>query len=247
MEKKNDYVRQIAVKITIKKINRSNYIQTSEQEPNYLVTSDNQKIYRLNLFSILLKKEELGSITNLLIDDGTGQITLRSFEENKIIEELKVGDAISIIGKVRVYNQEKYISPEIIKKIDSVWLKVRSLELKEEIKQEKVDIETINEEIHEPKQEEKENSIKEEKNQKVEDHEKVEKLEEVKEEIEDKDENVLPSQKIISIIKELDQGQGVVIEEIIEKSPLNNTEEIIEKMLEKGEIYQNFPGKVKVL
>ena len=50
MEKKNDYVRQIAVKITIKKINRSNYIQTSEQEPNYLVTSDNQKIYRLNLF-----------------------------------------------------------------------------------------------------------------------------------------------------------------------------------------------------
>ena len=38
-----------------------------------------------------------------------------------------------------------------------------------------------------------------------------------------------------------------MMEEIISKSPLNNTEQLLEKMLESGEIFQNSPGKVKVL
>jgi RPA family protein len=247
MENKKDYVRQIAVKITIQKINRGNYIQTSEQEPNYLVSSDNQKIYRLNLFAIVLKKEELGSITNLLIDDGTGQITLRSFEDNKIIENLNIGDAISLIGKVRAYNQEKYISPEIIKKINSLWLKVRSLELKDEIESEKKETKIVSKEIKE--------EVIDENNKEIENVTNVEKVDDQKSNEDDesnisdknKEEILLPSQKIISIVKKLDKGQGVNIEDVIEKSPLNDTEDIIEKMLEKGEIYQNLPGKIKVL
>ena len=38
-----------------------------------------------------------------------------------------------------------------------------------------------------------------------------------------------------------------MIEELISKSMLNDTEQLIEKMLENGDIYQNLPGKIKVL
>ena len=39
----------------------------------------------------------------------------------------------------------------------------------------------------------------------------------------------------------------VSIEEVIEKSLLDNTDDLIKKMLENGDIFQNTPGKVKVL
>ena len=60
-------------------------------------------------------------------------------------------------------------------------------------------------------------------------------------------EEILPAEKMMSLIKELDRGQGVLIEELIEKSPLKETELLITKMLENGEIFQNAPGKVKIL
>jgi len=76
----------------------------------------------------------------------------------------------------------------------------------------------------------------------------VEKVDVEENEIVDVEENVLlPVQKIINLIKELDPGEGVMIEELISKSMLNDTEKLIEKMLEAGDIYQNLPGKVKVL
>ena len=65
--------------------------------------------------------------------------------------------------------------------------------------------------------------------------------------LEKKEEFALPSQKIMGIIKELDKGSGAFIEEIIERSPLEETEKIIEKMLESGEIFKNMPGKIKAL
>jgi len=61
------------------------------------------------------------------------------------------------------------------------------------------------------------------------------------------EEEVLPVEKVMNLIKELDKGQGVLIEELIERSPLKETEVLLTKMLEKGEIFQNAPGKVKML
>ena len=118
MEADKKHIRDVALKISINTLLSGKYVQEKETEPNYLLTSEEKKIYRLNLMANILSKEIVGSITNLLIDDGTGSIILRSFEKNKTTENLNIGDTILILGKVRIYNQEKYISPEIIKKIN---------------------------------------------------------------------------------------------------------------------------------
>ncbi|MEK6900857.1 MAG: OB-fold nucleic acid binding domain-containing protein, partial [Nanoarchaeota archaeon] len=117
------------VKLTIKDILQGTYVQESEQNPNYLLTEYNQKVYRLNVIAAVLHLQKIGSLTNILIEDGTGQIVVRFFEEQKLLSHLTPGSVIVVVGKLRMYNQEKYISPEICKQVNPLWLKVRSLEI----------------------------------------------------------------------------------------------------------------------
>ncbi|MBT3814038.1 hypothetical protein HOE37_01260 [Candidatus Woesearchaeota archaeon] len=250
----NKFERHTAVKTIIKELLTGEYVQEKENNPNYLLSSSKEKIHRLNVMGIILTKEILGSVVNILIDDGTGQINLRFFEENKIIDSLNTGDAILVIGRLRTYNQERYISSEIVKKIDHLWLKLRSLELKElinkkeEIVVEKEPVVAITNKVQETKKLVVE-AITEKEIVKNKKEEIIEKEDNTEEEISDnvKEDILLPIEKIKKIIEEMDTGDGVLIEEIISKSPLNDTEEVIEKMLEAGDIFQNLPGKVKVL
>jgi len=227
MEAKLTYQRQEAVKVIIRELLDGKYVQEQENVPNYLLTENNQKIYRLNLMATILHKQILGAITDFMLDDGSGQIVLRSFEENRLLDQLKVGAVIMVIGKLRMYNQERYVAPEIVKMINPGWLKVRALEMKERIAAEMEASIT-----HSPAEQELVEEVKEE---------------EFKQNKEKEETEMLPMQKVTQLIKGLDQGEGVMMEEIISKSPVNNTEQLLEKMLESGEIFQNSPGKVKVL
>jgi RPA family protein len=199
------YKRKIAKKITINCLINSEFVQ--QDDYNYLLL-DGEKIYRFNLMCNILNIEKKGSITNILVDDGTGNIVVRLFEEDN--NTINIGDTIIIIGKLRKYYDEKYISPEIVKKINPLWLKVRVKELKN-FNFENNNIKFIKEEI-----------------------------------IEDED-HLLPFEILIKLINQLDKGNGVAIETILEKSTLKETEKLIEKMLEKGDLFQNSPGKIKVL
>lgn len=220
---KTYFDRNIAYEVVIKELLNYSYIENDEGTPNYLLAK-NKKIYRFNLLAVILELNQQGSILNITVDDGSGKIILRIFEENKSVNNLVIGESILIIGKLRKYNHERYISPEIIKKVDGDWLKVRSL---------KIDRNKINNEINEisPKPGGEEKTTKKE----------------IKSNKEINEKEIFPIKKIILLIKELDQGEGVFIEEIIEKSKIELTDKIIEKMLEEGEIFQNLPGKVKVL
>lgn len=225
------FYRYPAVKITIKELEESNYVEEQNQNPNYIFTLNRKKIFRVNVLATVVHKEQRGTINNLFIDDGTEKITVRFFEENKSLLDLEVGEVILVLGRVREYQKEKYIFPEIVKKTNSLWLKVRAREL--QIK------------MQSP---ENQNQLPERKNALIEaKKEKDETI--IIEEEEEIEENYsfLPFQKIIELITNLDKGEGVLIEELLEKSPLKKTEELLEKMLENGNIFQNLPGKVRVL
>src|SRR3989338_1656097 len=125
------FKRHPALKMIIKSLLTYNFNPGDEQAGSYL-ERETERIYRFNLMAIIVSKEIRGSITNFFLDDGTGMINLRFFEEEKKIDNLKVGEAILIIGKLRKYNEERYIAAVLVKKINPLWLKVRGLELKEE-------------------------------------------------------------------------------------------------------------------
>ena len=92
----------------------------------------NKKIVRVNVIGNIIEKYEsegekkFGSMT---LDDGSGQIKLKSFGEDvdkfsKVVQ----GQTVLVIGVLRYWNNEIYISPEIIKEQDAKYLLIRKLE-----------------------------------------------------------------------------------------------------------------------
>ncbi len=125
--------RQIAYKIGIKDILNSKYIKTEGFNPNYLEIHE-QEISRINIIGVIVQKSALDNYKNLTIDDGTGKISARVFENNILLEKIDIGDVVLIIGRPREFSSEKYILIETIKKINPLWAKARKLELIKNIK-----------------------------------------------------------------------------------------------------------------
>lgn len=206
LEKQQIPKRQVAYKVKIKDILDSIYVKEDGWQPNYIEINGN-KISRVNLIGTVVLKTDKNSI---ILDDGTGKINLRVFEDNSFFRDIDVGDVALSIGRPREFGSEKYIMPEVLKKIEDVrWIKVRKMELK------------LNN-IPSPKKEEKA-------------------AEEVVEEIKDE----TPYEKILSMVKGMDKGDGVDIGDILSKDKA--AEKIINSLLEKGEIFEIKSGRVKVL
>jgi len=93
----------------------------------------NKQIIRTNVIANVIEKYESEGekkYSFLTIDDGSGQIKLKSFGDD--IEKLKnttQGQTILVIGVLRYFNNEVYISPEIIRNMQPEYLLVRKLEI----------------------------------------------------------------------------------------------------------------------
>lgn len=95
-----------------------------------------KKIIRVNLVGNIVDKYESegeSKYLSLTLDDGSGQIKLKCFgDDSDKFRNILQGQTIVIIGLLRVFNNEIYISPEIIKEIDIRYLLVRKLEIEKE-------------------------------------------------------------------------------------------------------------------
>ena len=94
---------------------------------------ENLKIVRTNLIANVIEKyiqEGEKKYASLTLDDGSGQIRLKAFGDDvdKLIQ-FNQGDTILVIGLVRIWNNELYLTPEIIKKKEPSYLLVRKLEI----------------------------------------------------------------------------------------------------------------------
>ncbi|HLC90991.1 MAG TPA: hypothetical protein VJI15_04425 [Candidatus Nanoarchaeia archaeon] len=235
------FQRFCAVKLSVKDIIEGNIHQQDESAGTYLLLNS-MAIHRVNVIGVIVHKEIVGSVASLLIDDSTERIPVKVFEENRNAADLTTGNGLLVIGRVRIYNGEKYISPEILKKVPLHWLRVRMMELSLQKQEEKEDASTAAK---------LKKTIRSEEDKK-DDRKKREELEIIEEEGDGEEQDtiqkiLLPFQKILAVIKELDDGSGAMIEEVVERSPIKDTEQLLHKMLEKGDIFTLSPGRVKVL
>ena len=106
-----------------------------EERFNFLELGDKQVI-RANIIANVIEKYESERETKYLsftIDDASGQIRVKVFGDDvKRFKEIQQGNTVMVIGKLRYYNNELYILPEIIKIQDPKYLLVRKLELEKE-------------------------------------------------------------------------------------------------------------------
>ncbi len=215
--------RQVAVKVNIKAIANGRYVKEEGWQPNYIESPDGSKISRVNVIGTVVLKsdEETFNYKSFIIDDGTGKISVRSFEKD-VKFEFDIGDVVLIIGRPREFNNEKYFIPEIIKKIHNPkWIELRNLELKGKFDS-PVESKTSDrlEETNKPPINEADD----------------------KEIAEESDSDI-----IYNLIKKMDKGEGVPIDDIIKDSKIWNTEKILNSFLESGNIFEVKSGVVKVL
>ncbi len=97
---------------------------------------EEKKVVRVNIIANVVEKfvqDGEKKYASTLLDDASGQIRLKTFGEDIIkFKEINEGDTLRVIGLLRFYNKEIYISPEIMKKVDPRWLLIRKIELQKE-------------------------------------------------------------------------------------------------------------------
>jgi len=203
--------RQVAHKVGICDVLKGDFIK-DELSAGYIKLNDSM-VSRVNVIAVIVDKSEAAGNSSVIIDDGTGRILLKSFDGASLFSGLDVGDVVLTVGRIREFNSERYIVPELLKKTgNTLWMAARKLEL-----------------------------------------EKRGYLMEAGKDANAADRNIdvsidLPaSDEIYSLIKDLDNGEGVSFDEIIGKFKGSEAENAINKLLENGNIFEIRPGRLKVL
>lgn len=182
-------------------------------------------VSRVNLIASVVNKTENEGNTyaTVTLDDGTETIRLKTWKEDTSkFQDISLGDGVLVIGRVRFFGSELYITPELIKKLDTIWLLVRKLELEKEYgKPEEIEKEEIVEEIMQP--------------------------EVIEEDVVEPTETA--RQKILELIEKETAQEGAQIGQIIQKSGLKEeaAEKAIDELLKEGEIFQPRKGFLKLI
>lgn len=100
----------------------------------------NKKIVRVNIIGNIVDRYESGfnegeekKYIFLTLDDGSGQIKLKSFgDDAEKFKDVVQGQTVVVIGNLRYWNNEIYVTPEIVKEMDPRYLLIRKLEVEKE-------------------------------------------------------------------------------------------------------------------
>ena len=237
--------RLTAKKVIISEIIKGKFIKKTGFESSYVLTRLGRRLSRVRVLGVIVDKflspdEKYASIT---IDDSTDTVRCKSFVNVKIFDGLVPGDLVDVFGKLREYNEEVYLMPEIVRKVSANFETMRLLETKQILDKQRKNVENL-----------------------LELKSKVSNLEDLKRVavgIDDVD-GILEAQqfveeeksaegkiqeKILSMISQLDKGDGVEYEILLKDSGLKETEVdlSIQELLESGVCFEPKPGRVKKL
>ncbi len=237
------------MKTDISSIVNGRFVKGEDFNPSYVLSPLGLKLSRVRIMATVVKKfvSDDRKFASITLDDGTETIRAKIFKAFSMIENLDIGDLIDVIGKIRMYNDEVYINPEIIRKVDdpNEWLLRRVEILKQKMELNKIkkmilDAQKQTTDIEELKKFlEKKYSI---------DPELVESILMAQESTETIDINAERS-NIIKLIEKLDDGNGCEYSKLIEESglPENVVESIVNELLSDGTCFEPRPGYIKLL
>jgi RPA family protein len=243
-----------AVKTDIKSLISGTFVKQEGFEPSYVVSKKGQKLSRVRIMGTITDKfiSPDNRYASATIDDNTENLRAKAFKTIAPITPLNKGDIVDMIGRVRMYNEELYLMPEIVYRIDDPnMLLLRRAEL---ISQKK-------------KFEEKRKMILEARS-KTSDFDELKKFVNKKYGIEpDEVEAVLmvedmpkaPEEKesakesekdaVVRLMERLDTGSGCEYSTIIKESGMSESsiESVINELLSDGVCFEPRPGVIKLL
>ena len=241
--------RLTAIKTKIKPITTGKYVTQPGFEPNYVLTPLGIRLSRVRMIATIVDKfiSETKKFSSITLDDASDTIRAKTWN-SLILDEFQVGDIIDITGKVKEYQGEVFLAPEVIRKVENLnWEILRELEVK---KQE----ETFNQKRSFVLEYQKQTSdlvelkrlLKERFGINEEDVESIVNSQDISTD-EEPEENM--KELVLELIVSLDKGQGAEYSEIMEKAGLQEDvlDNVINSLLEEGTCFEPRPGKIKKL
>ncbi len=127
-------MRPAAYKLKIEDLVRGQYVHSLEgAEPSHVLTPWGQRVTRARVMGTVVDKfvREDQSYATLRLDDGSETISIRAWREGvPELDLFDVGSVIDVMGKVREFDGEVYLVPELILRVeDPNWELVRELEI----------------------------------------------------------------------------------------------------------------------
>jgi hypothetical protein len=224
--------RQTAIRIWLSNLNNGSFVKGSTNNEQFIpsyVDCNNKKVSRVNIIATVIEtfKSDDGNYYSYTLDDSTATIRLKAFNEDvKNLINIERGNVVSVIGRVREYQDELYISPEIVKTLESFNQElIRKAELLKSIG--------------------KPEKLKEQSNVQL---IQVNKEETAKQDSSHKKSNENMRQEVVNMLNDhVDSGLEVI--QISQKIGENEkeTEKIIKELMLEGEIYENKPGCYKAI
>jgi RPA family protein/predicted transcriptional regulator len=247
-----EYKRLTAIKTRIKPITSGKFVIQQGFNPSYVLTADGLRLSRVRILGTVVYKflSENGKFAALTLDDGTDTIRAKAFNSTAIFDHLNVGDILDVVGKIKEYQEEVYMIPEVLRRVEPNFEILRELEIRENQllwKEKREIILEYQKQVSDLAELKK--LVSEKFNIMPEDVEAVIQsleipVEEGVEENRNKD-----KEDIMKMIAELDKGEGCDYSELIEKS--NLTEDVIDfiinDLLTEGACFEPRPGKIKRL
>lgn len=234
--------RSPAKKVRISDLVNGKYFYGSKEEmkPSYVITSFGEKISRVNLIGTVIDKfvSADGNYSSATVDDGTEAIRVKSFE-GLPFEKFELGDSIRVIGKLKEYNGELYISHELIEKVKDVNFELLSkIEvLNNLVKQKKIidDVKLLSSQVDEVELKSYARdtySIDEETLSVI---------------IESKKKEVDYKPAVLEVIEKLDEGKGVEIRKLFEvlNLPENVVERTLDMLINEGSLFEPTIGYLR--
>lgn len=217
--------RQTAFLCTIAQLLAGEYVKKEGWEPSYVET-DAGALSRVRVAGLIVD-----SSSQITLDDGTGSITIRSFDAP--LPHLTIGTPVLIIGRPRVYDDALYILVESCNILSSPsWLKYYKESLREW-------------QSFVPPNPKRETVVSVE-----------EKIEISSKPVENKPTQVAepmlsstpsPAMQLIALIRELDPGDGASVDEVLSRAPFDKADDKLQFLISEGEVFELRAGKVKVL
>jgi uncharacterized protein len=136
--------RYTAHKIWLSELDNAPFHKSSKEfEPSFFEIKG-QKISRINTIATVTNKNINEGFASITIDDSSSQIRAKVWQEDtKKLESINISDTALVIGKIREYNEEKYIVPEVIKKVSPNWEIAHKLNLLKERGKPEISTDTV--------------------------------------------------------------------------------------------------------
>jgi len=129
----------VAKRLALSELENAKYSKSEgEFEPNYATLENGERVSRVNAWGNCVRSYQSENLSSISIDDFTATIDVLAFDDaRKMLEKIRKGDSVSVVGKPRKGKNGIFIALEGIQKLSFKEEMLKRLEVLQSVRERK--------------------------------------------------------------------------------------------------------------